>query len=93
MANIPTVKVAHEGFDRGFIRINESDYDPDEHTLFEDAPDKEPAADEGEDTASPSFSYEHKGGGYYRILKGGEEIDVVKGKESAEAAVNEHANG
>lgn len=79
MGRIPTVKVATELFEGGFMIINEADFDPEVHELFEgdEAPVDTPVPDETEDAdETPAededglpegYQVENAGGPYMRL--------------------------
>jgi hypothetical protein len=75
MARLETVKVtAPDGYDRDFVVINKSDFDEDEHTLYE-----EPETDDDTDGVAPELSDAPKEEGPSDAL-----VDRV-GKRQAEA--------
>lgn len=84
---LPTVTVVRGGRP---VRINESDYDPETHTLFG-------TESSSEDATQATYSVgDHTAAGYYILLKGGEPVigedgeprTVGRGREAAQTQVD-----
>ena len=86
MATLPTVKIRADN-QRGYIIINESDFDPEVHDRYGSPPD---AAAETEGEFTPPFATDYRGGGITDIKDAeGEVYDSVRGKEKAQAIADE----
>ncbi len=97
---LPTVKIKSDARSEGFIIINESDFDPEVHTLYEEAASGEPAESpetgQGFEAGAKYSLGEHAGAGYYVLLKGGEPVlgddgepeTVGRGRDTAQATVD-----
>ena len=70
---LETVRVEAEGFSLPYKTINKKDYDPGEHTIYEDA---------AEDSTAEDLTYDYSQNGYWSVYKGGEEVESGRGKEA-----------
>jgi hypothetical protein len=96
MARLPTIKIQRGD---GYVIINESDFDPERHTRYGDAPEPAKKAAKGGDPVSEGSvaEVEHTGGGWYVVRigdaflrgEGGEPVKF-KGSDAAQAALDEY---
>ena len=92
---IKTIKIV--GSNDESLTINVSDYDPEEHTLFEGEEAAEPEAEEesssdpGDDDEPNIVEMNHKGGGRWLVTVNGQSVhEGTLSKEDAEALAAEY---
>lgn len=87
MPEIPTVRIVHDGFEQGFVRINEEDFDPHEHTLYGD---ESLLEEDSSSEESGSVDYELANNGWWTIYEDGEAVDSGRGEDALNEALSEY---